>query len=261
MKILVVDDDVICRTLIVKGLEKANYDTVEAQDAGEALRLLQSDGAISLLITDVMMPEVDGFDLVDRIRKVPSLARLPVLICSALGTPDTVLRAARLKIAGYLLKPIDLRRLRQEVARIQKRRIGAFADFPETLSRLDLDEAGYLKMLTPLLEKLSRDLPEIGRLCDWGDSQKLSTLLAGLSGTAKSLGAEALTDVIGTMARANAANDTSSVASLIPDIERAAAELKEAVQRLCRQSELASTKTWTVSPEGETKAAPRAERG
>lgn len=260
MKILVVDDDVICRTLIVKGLEKANYDTVEAQDAGEALRLLQSDGAISLLITDVMMPEVDGFDLVDRIRKVPSLARLPVLICSALGTPDTVLRAARLKIAGYLLKPIDLRRLRQEVARIQKGRIGAFADFPETLSRLDLDEAGYLKMLTPLLEKLPRDLPEIGRLCDWGDSQKLSTLLAGLSGTAKSLGAEALTDVIGTMARANAANDTSSVASLIPDIERAAAELKEAAQRLCRQSELASTKTWTVSPEGETKAATRAER-
>ena len=240
MKILVVDDDVICRTLIVKGLEKANYDTVEAQDAGEALRLLQSDGAISLLITDVMMPEVDGFDLVDRIRKVPSLARLPVLICSALGTPDTVLRAARLKIAGYLLKPIDLRRLRQEVARIQEGRFRPFAGFPETLSRLDLDETGYLKMLTSLLEKLSRDLPEISRLCDCGDSQELSTLLAGLSGAAKSLGAEALTDVIGTMARANAANDTSSIASLIPDIERAAAELKEAVQSLGQEFELAS---------------------
>ena len=240
MKILVVDDDAICRTLIVKGLEKAGYEAAEAQDAREAFRLLQSDGAISLLLTDLMMPEIDGFDLLDRIRKVPSLARLPVLVCSALGTPDTILRAARLKIAGYLLKPIDLRRLREEVARIQKGQIRPFADLPETLSRLDLDKAGYLKMLTSLLEKLSRDLPEISRLCDCGDSQELSTLLAGLSGAAQTLGAEALADVIGTMARANAANDISSIASLIPDMERAAAELKEAAQRLCQECEPAT---------------------
>jgi hypothetical protein len=54
------------------------------------------------------------------------------------------------------------------------------------------------------------------------------------------LGAEALADVIGTMGRANAANDASSISSLIPDIERAAGELKEAVQRLCQEFEPAS---------------------
>jgi CheY-like chemotaxis protein len=240
MKILVVDDDAVCRTLIVKGLEKARYDTVEAQDARQALRLLQSDGAISLLIIDVMMPEIDGFDLLDQIRSAPSLASLPVLICSALGSPDIVLRAARLNIAGYLLKPVDLRRLRQEVERIQKARIRPLADFPETLSRLEVDEASYLKMLTALLEKLSQDLPEISRLCNRRDSQRLSIRLAGLSGAAQSLGAEALSDVIGRMSAANAANDTSFIASLIPELEKAAAELREGVQRLSQQSEPAN---------------------
>jgi CheY-like chemotaxis protein len=240
MKILVVDDDAVCRTLIVKGLEKAHYDTVEAQDARQALRLLQSDGAISLLIIDLMMPEVDGFGLLDQIRKAPYLAGLPVLICSALGSPETVLRAARLNIAGYLLKPVDLRRLRQEVERIQEARLRPLADFHETLSRLEVDEASYLKMLTDFLEKLSQDLPEISRLCDRRDSRGLSIRLARLSGAAQSLGAEALSDVIGRMSAANAANDADFVSSLIPEMEKAMAELKEAVLKPRQQPEPAN---------------------
>jgi CheY-like chemotaxis protein/HPt (histidine-containing phosphotransfer) domain-containing protein len=237
MKILVVDDDPVCRTLIVKGLEKAGYDTVEAQDARQALRLLQSDGAISLLTIDLMMPETDGFGLLDQIRKAPYLAGLPVLICSALGSPDIVRRAARLNIAGYLLKPIDPRRLRQEVERIQEARIRPLADVRETLSRLEVDEASYLGMLTALLEKLSQDLPEISRLCDRRDSQELSIRLARLSGAAQSLGAEALSDIIGRMSAANAANESSFISSLIPELEKAAAELREAVPRPSQQPE------------------------
>jgi HPt (histidine-containing phosphotransfer) domain-containing protein len=110
------------------------------------------------------------------------------------------------------------------------------------LSRLEVDKGSYFKTLTALLEKLSEDLPDIRRLCDCGDFHRLSTKLAGLSGAAKSLGAEGLSHVVGRMVRANAANDTSSIASLIPEMEKAAAELKEAMQRLCRQFELASTK-------------------
>jgi CheY-like chemotaxis protein len=72
MKILVVDDDAICRTLIAKGLENAGYDTELATEARQALEVLQSDGAISLLITDVMMPEIDGFGLLDSCSPSPA---------------------------------------------------------------------------------------------------------------------------------------------------------------------------------------------
>jgi CheY-like chemotaxis protein len=242
MKILIVDDDAICRTVMVKGLQKAGYETVQARNAPEALRVLQSVGAISLLITDMMMPEVDGFGLLDHIRKTPSLAHLPVLICSALSSSDIVFRAAHLNIVGYLLKPIDLPRLRQEVRRVLSTQARPLSHVSETLSRLEMDEVGYLQMLTFFLNKLFQDLPEISRLGDCGESQKLSTKLAGLSGAAQTLGAEALSHVITRMARANAAHGPSSISSLVPEMEKAAAELKEAVQRLCRQFESASAK-------------------
>jgi CheY-like chemotaxis protein len=242
MKILVVDDDAICRVVILKGLQRGGYDTVAARDAREAFRLLQSDDTISLLITDMMMPEVDGFGLLDQIREVPSLTRLPVLICSALGSSDIVFRAAHLNIAGYLLKPIDLPRLRQEVRRILNAQARPLAHVSETLTRLEEDEVGYLQMLTYFVEKLSHDLPVISRLCERGESQNISTKLAGLSGAAQTLGAEALSHVLTRMAQANAANDTCSVSVLLPEFEKAAAELKEAVQRLCRQLEPATIK-------------------
>jgi CheY-like chemotaxis protein len=72
MKILVVDDDAIRQILIAKGLENAGYDTVLATDARQALEVLQSDGAISLFITDVMMPEIDGFGLLDSCSPSPA---------------------------------------------------------------------------------------------------------------------------------------------------------------------------------------------
>jgi CheY-like chemotaxis protein len=240
MKILVVDDDAICRKVIVKGLEKGGYDTVEAGDAREALRVLQSDGTISLLITDMMMPDMDGFGLLEHIRRVPTLAHLPVLICSALGTSDVVFRAADLNLCGYLLKPIDLPRLRQEVRRILSTQAGPLAHLSETLLRLEVDEISYFQMLTSFLEKLSRDLPEISWLGGHGESQKLSTKLVGLSGAAQTLGAEALSQVITKIAQANTAGATSSISFLIQELEKAAAELKEAMQRLSPQPELAN---------------------
>jgi CheY-like chemotaxis protein len=242
MKILVVDDDAVCRTVVVKGLEKGGYDTVEARDGREALAMLQSDEAISLLITDMMMPEVDGFGLLEHIRRTPSLANLPVLICSALGTSDVVFRAAHLNIVGYLLKPIDLPRLRQEVRRVLSMQARPLPHLSETLARLEVDEGGYLHMLTSFLKELSQDVPEISWLGRCGEFRKLSTKLAGLSGAAQTLGAEALYQVIKRMARANAANDTPALLSLFPEMEKATAELKEAVHRLRRQFEFASTK-------------------
>ena len=162
------------------------------------------------------MPEMDGFGLLDHVRNFPSLARLPVLVCSALGSRNAVSRAAHLNITGYLLKPIDIRRLRQEVGWILGTQSRPLAYMAQTLSRLEVDEAGYLAMLTSLLEKLHQDLADIKRLCACGDSQRLSARLAGLSGAAKSLGAEALVNIIETMTRANAANDMDHVSRLIP---------------------------------------------
>jgi YesN/AraC family two-component response regulator len=160
-----------------------------------------------------------------------------------MGSSDVVSRATHLNIVGYLLKPIDLPRLRQEVRRILSMQVKPLPHLSETLARLEVDEGAYLHMLTSFLRELSQDMPEISWLGRCSEFQKLSTKLARLSGAAQTLGAEALSQVINRMARANAANDTPSILSLFPEMEKAAAELKEAAQRLCRhQFQLASAK-------------------
>ena len=85
-------------------------------------------------------------------------------------------------------------------------------------------------------------MPGIGWLGRRGEFQRLSTKLACLSGAAQTFGAEALSQVVQRMTRANASNDTCAILSLFPEMEEATAEVKEAVRRLCRQFGLASAK-------------------
>jgi CheY-like chemotaxis protein len=93
LTVLVVDDDDITRRLIARGLPKAGGDTREAENAEAASDLLRTDRSITLVIMDVMMPGTDGLNMVKPLRRTPP-SRLPVLICSALGTPGAVARAA-----------------------------------------------------------------------------------------------------------------------------------------------------------------------
>lgn len=90
MTVLVVDDDDITRRLIARRLQKAGGDTLKAEAASD---LLRTDRSSALVITDVMMPGTDGLNMVKPLRRTPP-SRLPVLICSALGTPGAVARAA-----------------------------------------------------------------------------------------------------------------------------------------------------------------------
>ena len=98
-----------------------------------------------------------------------------------------------------------------------------------------------------------RYLPQISSLGRRGEFQTLSTMLTGLLGTAQTLGADALSHVITRMALANSTNDTRSVLSLIPELEKATTELKEAVQRFRRQIEPPEAYRSRVSPEEESR--------
>lgn len=80
--VLVVDDDRAIRTLVQTCLERDGYGTLTAASGDEALELLQEHGPdISLLLTDVVMPGIDGLELAQRVRQIQP--RLPVVVMSA----------------------------------------------------------------------------------------------------------------------------------------------------------------------------------
>jgi two-component system cell cycle sensor histidine kinase/response regulator CckA len=65
--VLVVDDQDVVRDVVRLALERAGYDVLEASSPNAAIDLVRGDGAIDLLVTDIVMPEMDAFELADRI--------------------------------------------------------------------------------------------------------------------------------------------------------------------------------------------------
>jgi CheY-like chemotaxis protein len=106
-KVLVVEDDNNVREAICDLLRDEGYETLPAKDGTEAIRLLgaAADDLPSLILLDLMMPGMNGWQLRMWLRADPLYARIPVLLLSAV---DDLAREARaLGAADYVLKPVD----------------------------------------------------------------------------------------------------------------------------------------------------------
>lgn len=107
--LLLVEDSEDLRASLSAGLQFSGFEVMEVCDGVEALKLLRSSPVeVSLIITDLMMPKMDGWELITQIRKDSNLNKIPVLILTAL-TANTYRDELMLKGANaYLQKPIRL---------------------------------------------------------------------------------------------------------------------------------------------------------
>ena len=110
IKILVVDDDASQSTLIAKVLTKHGYAVLTAPSPVEAMPMLHSDD-IKLVITDLMMPHVDGISFALQIHAVPRLKDMPVILITAWHSEELAEKGMRKGIALTLSKPIDFNKL------------------------------------------------------------------------------------------------------------------------------------------------------
>lgn len=104
--ILTVEDSPNIRRLIAYNLQRAGFKVLEAGDGKEAVRLLQKT-VPDLVVLDIRMPEMDGFQLLELMRRYPKAAAIPVVMMTALSQPEDVDRALRLGVVDYLVKPLD----------------------------------------------------------------------------------------------------------------------------------------------------------
>ncbi|HET7556286.1 MAG TPA: response regulator transcription factor [Gaiellaceae bacterium] len=115
--VLVVDDDADVRTLVCELLARAGYAVSEAPNGREALRLL-SDERPDLIVLDVSMPELDGWETLERIRE---LSTVPVVMLSALGAELEKVRALRGGADDYVTKPFGRQELLARVETVLRR--------------------------------------------------------------------------------------------------------------------------------------------
>lgn len=105
MKILISDDDPIIRMFVRRAAEHVSHDVVLAEHGREALALLESEDP-DLLITDLQMPELDGFGLIKAVRDLPRHCEIPIICLSSVNDRDKIASLIEQGIADYVLKPV-----------------------------------------------------------------------------------------------------------------------------------------------------------
>ncbi|PQL95400.1 response regulator transcription factor [Apibacter adventoris] len=118
MNILLVEDDLRVSELIKRGLDEQGFNTTQAYDGltGKKLILTQE---FNLLITDIILPKINGLDLCKEIRNLKP--ELPILMLTALGTTDDKIEGFDAGADDYLVKPFEMRELVARIKAILKR--------------------------------------------------------------------------------------------------------------------------------------------
>jgi two-component system chemotaxis response regulator CheY len=118
VKFLVVDDFSTMRR-IVRGLlkELGHTDVDEAEDGVVAITKLKA-GRFDFVVTDINMPNMDGFELLRTIRETPAMQTMPVLMVTAEARKEDIIRAAQLRASGYIVKPFTKATLQEKLEKI-----------------------------------------------------------------------------------------------------------------------------------------------
>src|ERR1700738_3433462 len=178
--ILVADDDTAIRTVLNQALSRAGYEVRLTGNAATLWRWV-SQGEGDLVITDVVMPDENAFDLLPRIKKMRP--NLPVIVMSAQNTFMAAIRASERGAYEYLPKPFDLKELIAIVGR-------ALAEPKErTATPVDESEVDSIPLVgrSPAMQEIYRVLARLMQT-------DLTVMISGESGTGKELVARALHD-------------------------------------------------------------------
>jgi len=116
-KILVVDDQKHIVRLVQITLEKAGYEVVTAYDGVEALEKVEQEHP-DMLVLDVMMPRMDGFEVLQRLQADPRYQQIPVIMLTAKAQDADIFKGWQSGVSSYLVKPFNPRELLTFVQRI-----------------------------------------------------------------------------------------------------------------------------------------------
>ena len=171
--ILVVDDNATNREMLGRRLAREGHEVRLVASGGEALELIRQQH-VDLILLDIIMPEMDGYEVLQQIKAAPELQNIPVLMISALDELESVVRCIELGAEDYLPKPFDPILLRA--------RIGACLEKKHLRDR----EAMHVQELATWNEKLEHRVAEqvalvdrLGRLKRFFSPQLAELIVAG----------------------------------------------------------------------------------
>jgi CheY-like chemotaxis protein/HPt (histidine-containing phosphotransfer) domain-containing protein len=254
--ILVAEDDPVNQKVVLRQLALLGFAAEVAGNGAEALRLWERGGH-ALLVTDLHMPELDGYGLARAIREAegqqPELARLPILALTANALRD---EASRVRLAGmdeYLTKPIQLRALYAALDRWLPHATHPAAPpaAPDVRAATSVAQPAALAVDVSVLQSLVGDDPatlreflaefldaartqsaEIIAACEAGDSVRVGTVAHKLKASSRSVGALALGDLCADLENASRASGKTGIEQRRKHFESAIREVETCIVEL-----------------------------
>ncbi len=117
LRVLVIDDSAVVRELIAVNLQLEGFDVTTAADGDAAMKLVTEVNP-HVITLDVMMPNLAGFDTVQRLRSLPETAHIPIVVVTGRAQATDVARGEQLGVEAYLTKPFEPGELVKVVSRL-----------------------------------------------------------------------------------------------------------------------------------------------
>ena len=169
-KVLVIDDVPVNRAVVVALLERLGFDTVEAATGHEGLAQAQHERP-SLVVTDIVMSDMDGLEVTQRLRQSPGIADVPIIAMSASPSGTDEKRSLDAGVNAFLPKPVDFDRLLAKIAAL----LGlewTYAAVPATATATAVQQG--VSLSEACLAVPPQEMNELHRLARHGDMREIS---------------------------------------------------------------------------------------
>ena len=140
LKVLVVDDESRMRKLVSDFLVKNNYDVLEAADGEAAVDMFLTNKDIALIVLDVMMPKMDGWEVC---REIRALSQVPIIMLTAKTQEQDELQGFKLGVDEYIAKPFSPKILVARIEAILRRTNGVTASETISCGGIEIDKAAH----------------------------------------------------------------------------------------------------------------------
>ncbi|HMU44633.1 MAG TPA: sigma-54 dependent transcriptional regulator [Ignavibacteriaceae bacterium] len=182
-KILVIDDDQSIRKTLSSYLKKLNYEVYSAENGIQGIEIAKSE-LPDLVITDIKMPEADGFEVLKKVKEIDP--HIHVIMITAFDDMHSTVKAMQQGAYDYIEKPLEIDKLKITINRaLENKRMS------EKLSSFILDESDEYKLENTLIGK-SSSMKRVYKKIGQTSSSRVTVLIEGESGTGKELVARAI---------------------------------------------------------------------
>ena len=234
MAILIVEDNPVNSKILEINLRKHDYETLVVPTGRQALECLRSTPKINLVIADILMPEMNGLELLSRIKERPEWKDIPVIMCSSLTDLETVKKAVKAGCRHYLIKPINKDHLLGKVREALEHDKPVLGEKKGLISQLGLDKHSYEEIAKAFSKMVDDKIRQLEMKMEGGMEGGVFVDLSELLENAIYFGAERIKELLEKLSTREMTSDTNLEDSDCSILLRELKLLQDAL--LCRDS-------------------------